>query len=59
MNIQAAIFDMDGVLVDSELYWKKYESEIYPQMGVKFTEAFAKEIMGLKVPDIGAHVKQN
>lgn len=41
-NNKAFIFDMDGVLVDSEGYWKQAEFEVFTSLGVKVTEDQAK-----------------
>lgn len=35
---KAVIFDMDGVIIDSEKLWKKAEFEIFSSLGVKVTE---------------------
>lgn len=35
--INAVIFDMDGVLVDSEPFWQKAEREIFTSLGVDMT----------------------
>ena len=37
-NSKAFIFDMDGVLVDSEGYWKQAEFEVFTSLGVEVTE---------------------
>lgn len=34
---KAIIFDMDGVIIDSEKYWKKAEYEVFTSLGVKIT----------------------
>ncbi|WP_339902835.1 hexitol phosphatase HxpB [uncultured Cyclobacterium sp.] len=41
-NCKAVIFDMDGVLVDSEGYWNKAEYEVFTSLGVEVTEEGAK-----------------
>lgn len=39
MNSQkAVIFDMDGVIVDSESLWKKAEKEVFSSLGVDVTD---------------------
>ena len=35
---KAFIFDMDGVLVDSEGYWKQAEYEVFTSLGVEVTD---------------------
>lgn len=38
---KAVIFDMDGVLVDSEKFWKQAEYEIFSELGVMITEEWS------------------
>ncbi len=38
---RAAIFDMDGTLVDSEAYWRRAEREIFGAVGVTITDEMA------------------
>ena len=35
---KAVIFDMDGVLVESECLWKQAEFEVFSSLGVSVTE---------------------
>lgn len=51
LNLKATIFDMDGVLVDSEIQWSKLEKEFYPKLGVDLNNGFQKEILGLRLKD--------
>jgi HAD superfamily hydrolase (TIGR01509 family) len=51
-NLKATIFDMDGVLVDSEMHWVKVESELYPNLGVKYNDDFQQDILGLSLRDL-------
>lgn len=41
-NKKAIIFDMDGVIVDSEKLWKQAENEIFTSFGVKITDKDAE-----------------
>lgn len=50
-KFKLAIFDMDGVLVDSEVHWAESGPEIWGQLGVKYTKAIEKDILGLNVAD--------
>lgn len=46
MPIEAIIFDMDGVLVDSEVYWDQSRVEFARDRGKTWTEAFQRLAMG-------------
>lgn len=41
-KIEAVIFDMDGVIIDSEKIWKKAENEVFSSVGVKLSDEFCK-----------------
>jgi|BioPla2DNA2_1021312.scaffolds.fasta_scaffold04977_10 HAD superfamily hydrolase (TIGR01509 family) len=42
MNQKAVIFDMDGVIINSEALWKQAEKEIFTSLGVKVTDEWSK-----------------
>ncbi len=46
MPIEAVIFDMDGVLVDSEVYWDKSRVEFARDRGLQWTDEFQRLAMG-------------
>ncbi len=41
-EIEAVIFDMDGVIIDSEELWKKAENEVFSSVGVKLSDELCK-----------------
>lgn len=51
-SIKAVIFDMDGVLIDSEPFWREAEIAVFKQVGVELTESMCYETMGLRVDEI-------
>jgi mannitol-1-/sugar-/sorbitol-6-/2-deoxyglucose-6-phosphatase len=51
----AVIFDMDGLLVDSEPLWRRAEQAIFPKVGVQLTDAMCMETMGTRVDEVVRH----
>lgn len=45
--VSAVIFDMDGVLIDSEPFWRKADIEVFATVGVKLTEEMCLQTMGM------------
>ena len=50
--IKAVIFDMDGVLLDSEPFWQEAEIEVFASVGIKLTREQCIETIGLPVKDV-------
>jgi len=50
--IKALIFDMDGVLVDSEKYWQEVEGDILHSLGVSADGSIWDKLLGLKLGDM-------
>jgi len=48
MEFTAVIFDMDGVLIDSEPFWHEVEKEIFWREGVVITEEMCVSAQGKK-----------
>jgi sugar-phosphatase len=53
--IEAVIFDMDGVLIDSEPYWQEAQKEVFQMVGVEVTDTMCHETMGLRIDEVVAH----
>jgi hypothetical protein len=49
---RAAIFDMDGVLIDSEPFWREAEIEVFRGVGVSLTEADCALMMGRRIDEV-------
>ena len=52
---RAVIFDMDGLLVDSEPLWVRAEIEIFGQVGVLLGEEDCAQTKGLRTDDVIAY----
>jgi HAD superfamily hydrolase (TIGR01509 family) len=44
--IKAAIFDMDGLLIDSEPLWKRMNYEVFKRLGIEITPELRHDMMG-------------
>ncbi|MFQ6021434.1 MAG: hexitol phosphatase HxpB [Acidiferrobacterales bacterium] len=53
--MKAAIFDMDGVLIDSEPFWRRAEKEVFGQVGVRLSDEMCEQTMGYRIDDVVAH----
>ncbi|MFB2682266.1 hexitol phosphatase HxpB [Shewanella mangrovisoli] len=49
LSIQAVIFDMDGVLIDSEPLWQRVEYEVLSALGVPVTIETIQQTTGLRI----------
>ena len=54
-GIEAVIFDMDGVLIDSEPFWRIAEVEALTAAGVPMTIEDAVETTGLRTDEVVEH----
>ncbi|MGM9997892.1 MAG: hexitol phosphatase HxpB [Candidatus Bruticola sp.] len=51
----ACIFDMDGVLLDSEPFWRQAEREIFASVGLNLSEEDCMETMGVRIDELVAY----
>jgi mannitol-1-/sugar-/sorbitol-6-/2-deoxyglucose-6-phosphatase len=49
MMIKAVIFDMDGLLIDSEPLWQESEIEVFGRVGLRLDHTMCLETMGMRV----------
>lgn len=50
--IKAVIFDMDGLLIDTEPYWQATEREIFGDLGIDITEQMQLATYGLRSDEV-------
>ncbi len=55
MTIAAVIFDMDGLLIDSEPFWRRAEMEVFADVGVTLTDEMCLHTMGLRLDAVVQH----
>lgn len=53
--IEAVIYDMDGVLLDSEPFWQEAEIEVFASVGLHLTVDDCRETMGIPIEDVVAY----
>jgi sugar-phosphatase len=53
--MQAVIFDMDGVLVDSEPLWRLGERQTFAEIGLELTDADCETTMGMRTDEVIEH----
>ncbi|MFT3740297.1 MAG: hexitol phosphatase HxpB [Breznakibacter sp.] len=51
-NKKAVIFDMDGVIIDSEQFWKQAENEVFSSLGVKITDEYCKTTRSMTTSEV-------
>jgi sugar-phosphatase len=55
MPIKAIIFDMDGLLVNTEPMWKQAEIEVFGKVGHVLTEDDCRQTMGMRIDEVVNH----
>ena len=51
-SIKAVIYDMDGIIIDSEPLWREAEIITFRTVGLEFTEDMCRETMGMRLPEV-------
>lgn len=50
--LQAAIFDMDGLMIDSEPFWRRAEMEVFGDAGVSLSYEECGQTIGLRIDEV-------
>ncbi len=53
--VRVVIFDLDGLLIDSEPLWRRAEIEVFASVGLELTESDVRQTMGLRIDDAVRH----
>lgn len=53
--IKAVIFDMDGVLIDSEPLWREAEIEVFSSIGIELTGEMCLQTTGFRTDETVGH----
>jgi len=53
--IKALIFDMDGVLIDSEHHWQRTERALFAELGIDLTDDLLNQTRGLRTEEMVDH----
>lgn len=51
-DFEAVIYDMDGVLIDTEPYWKKAEEKIFASVNIDFNSIPNHETVGMRIDEV-------
>src|ERR1039458_5755115 len=51
-TITACVFDMDGVLIDTEPVWRETEHDVFARVGVELTDAQLRETWGMRIEEV-------
>lgn len=49
------LFDMDGLLVDSEPFWKIAEKEVFGALGLQLSDDLLRQVMGFRLSEVVEH----
>ncbi|MDE5418281.1 hexitol phosphatase HxpB [Labilibaculum sp. DW002] len=50
--IKAVIFDMDGLLIDSEPFWQESETKVFSSLGLDVNKKMFEQFMGKRIDEV-------
>ncbi|WP_040781991.1 HAD family hydrolase [Rhodococcus ruber] len=50
-DVQAVVFDLDGVLIDSEPLWEQVRRQVVAEYGGRWTDEAQSRLMGMSTPE--------
>ena len=50
--VRAAVFDMDGLMIDSEPYWRQAQLEVFAEIGVPITAQDTVDTTGIRIDQV-------
>ena len=53
--MNAVIFDMDGVIIDSEPLWREAERHVFAEVGLELSDADCERTMGIRTDEVVAY----
>lgn len=53
--LRACIFDMDGVLIDTEPVWRRVERDVFSRVGVELTDEQLRKTWGKRIEEVVDH----
>jgi len=59
MNFEAIIFDMDGLLVDSEVIWLEVETMMIKERGHEYTDEVRQNVIGLRLDEFMTYLRDH
>lgn len=54
-NIEAVIYDMDGLIIDSEPFWRQAEMKVFATVGLELSEQDCIETTGFRFDEVVEH----
>ena len=52
---RACVFDMDGVLIDTEPVWRQVELDVFARVGVALTDDQLRDTWGMRIEEVVDH----